>query len=74
MQEIEQLCERVRDHVCLLSILALHTSLLPRPKPFMTGPRSFSGNGACGVSGPAIGSRGPSGRPITMRVNAFVEG
>jgi hypothetical protein len=40
------------------------TSLLPRPKPFMTGPRSFSGNGGCGCSGPAMGSRGPFGRTI----------
>jgi hypothetical protein len=40
------------------------TSLLPRPNPLTTGPRSFKGNGACGVSGPAIGSRGASGRPI----------
>jgi hypothetical protein len=42
------------------------TSLLPRPKPLMTGPRSFSGKGACGVSGPAMGSRAPLGRTIVV--------
>lgn len=31
-----------------------HTSLLPLPKPFITGPCSFIGNGGCGpFSGPA---------------------
>lgn len=43
-----------------------HTSLLPRPKPLITGPRSFSGKGACGVSGPAMGSRVPVGRTIVL--------
>src|SRR5689334_1656049 len=43
-----------------------HTSLLPRPKPLITGPRSFSGKGACGVSGPAMGSRAPVGRTIVL--------
>ena len=43
-----------------------HTSLLPRPKPLITGPRRRSGYGACGVSGPAIGSRGPFGRPTML--------
>jgi len=40
------------------------TSLLPRPKPLMTGPRSLRGNGGWGVSGPAMRSRGPLGRTI----------
>lgn len=38
------------------------TSLLPRPNPLITLPLSFSGYGFSGVSGPAIGSRGASGR------------
>ena len=39
------------------------TSLLPLPKPLITGPRSLIGNGGSGPdSGPAYGSRGPSGR------------
>jgi hypothetical protein len=42
-----------------------HTSLLPRPKPLMTGPESLIGKGATGPeSGPATGSRGPSGRIV----------
>ena len=49
----------------MLSMVLL-TSLLPRPKPLMTGPRSLSGKGGCGVSGPAMGSRGPSGRTIVL--------
>jgi hypothetical protein len=44
----------------------LCTSLLPLPKPLMTVPRSFNGKGDCGESGPAIGSRGPSGRTIVL--------
>ena len=40
---------------------ARRTSALPRPKPLMTSPLSLSGNGDSGVSGPAIGSRGPDG-------------
>jgi hypothetical protein len=42
------------------------TSLLPRPKPLITGPRSLSGKGGCGVSGPAMGSRGPVGRTMVL--------
>jgi hypothetical protein len=39
-----------------------HTSLLPRPKPLITGPDNRMGNGAIGpASGPATGSRGLSG-------------
>jgi hypothetical protein len=39
------------------------TSLLPLPKPLITGPESLIGNGASGPeSGPANGSRAPSGR------------
>jgi hypothetical protein len=39
-----------------------HTSLLPRPNPLITLPSSLSGNGFSGpLSGPAVGSRGPSG-------------
>lgn len=30
----------------------------------MTLPLSLNGNGGCGTSGPAIGSRGPSGRMV----------
>jgi hypothetical protein len=41
------------------------TSLLPRPNPLMTGPESLIGNGGSGPeSGPATGSRGPSGRIV----------
>lgn len=40
------------------------TSLLPRPKPLITSPLSFSGNGGSGTSGPAIGSRGPPDRMV----------
>jgi len=46
----------------------VRTSLLPRPKPFTTGPRSFIGKGGCGVSGPAMGSRGLSGRTMVFVV------
>lgn len=39
------------------------TSLLPRPKPLITGPDRRTGYGCSGpLSGPATGSRGPSGR------------
>src|SRR2546423_9187347 len=39
------------------------TSLLPRPNPLITGPDSLIGKGGSGPeSGPATGSRGPSGR------------
>lgn len=39
------------------------TSLLPLPKPLITGPESFIGNGDLGPdSGPATGSRGPARR------------
>lgn len=47
-------------------VVVRSTSLLPRPKPLITGPRSLSGKGACGVSGPAMGSRGPVGRTIVL--------
>ena len=41
------------------------TSLLPRPKPLITGPLSLIGNGDSGpLSGPASGSRGPLGGGI----------
>ena len=41
----------------------VRTSLLPLPKPLITGPDSLIGNGDSGPeSGPATGSRGPSGR------------
>ena len=41
------------------------TSLLPRPKPLITGPLKRSGNGASGPeSGPTIGSLGPLGGGI----------
>jgi hypothetical protein len=41
------------------------TSLLPRPKPLTTSPFNLSGNGGAGpLSGPTIGSRGPSGRML----------
>lgn len=44
------------------------TSLLPLPKPLMTGPDSLIGNGGSGPpSGPATGSRGPSGRIVSRR-------
>jgi hypothetical protein len=42
------------------------TSLLPRPKPFITGPRSLRGKGDWGVSGPAMGSRAPVGRTMVL--------
>lgn len=43
------------------------TSLLPRPNPVMTGPDSLIGKGASGPeSGPATGSRGPSGRILSQ--------
>lgn len=49
-------------------IVAL-TSLLPRPKPLMTGPHILIGKGCSGPeSGPATGSRGPSGRIARYRV------
>lgn len=39
------------------------TSLLPRPNPLITFPSNLSGKGVSGpLSGPAVGSRGPSGR------------
>lgn len=39
------------------------TSLLPRPNPLITGPDRRTGYGGSGpLSGPATGSRGPSGR------------
>jgi hypothetical protein len=42
-----------------------HTSLLPLPNPLITLPSSLSGKGASGPeSGPAVGSRGPSGRMV----------
>jgi hypothetical protein len=42
---------------------SIHTSLLPRPNPLITLPSSLIGNGVSGpLSGPAVGSRGPSGR------------
>jgi hypothetical protein len=42
------------------------TSLLPRPKPLMTGPERRMGYGGSGpASGPATGSRGPSGRILS---------
>jgi len=46
----------LRDHVFSVD-LGVRTSLLPRPKPLITGPRSLSGKGASTVSGPAMGSR-----------------
>jgi hypothetical protein len=47
---------------------SIHTSLLPRPNPLITLPSSLIGNGVSGpLSGPAVGSRGPSGR-IAMSV------
>ena len=35
-----------------------HTSLLPRPNPFITFPFNLSGKGGSGSSGPMMGSRG----------------
>lgn len=44
-----------------------HTSLLPLPNPLITLPSSRRGNGASGpLSGPAVGSRGPSGLMIVV--------
>lgn len=44
-----------------------HTSLLPRPNPLITLPSSRRGNGASGpLSGPAVGSRGPSGLMVVV--------
>ena len=46
-----------------------HTSLLPLPNPLITLPSSLRGNGASGpLSGPAVGSRGPSGLMIVVVV------
>ena len=43
------------------------TSALPLPKPFTMSPLSFTGKGASGPdSGPATGSRGPSGRMMAQ--------
>jgi len=43
------------------------TSLLPLPNPLITLPSSLRGNGASGpLSGPAVESRGPSGRILTL--------
>lgn len=46
---------------------ACPTSLLPLPKPLITFPSSRSGKGGSGpLSGPATGSRGPSGRMLVL--------
>jgi hypothetical protein len=48
------------------------TSLLPLPNPLITFPSSLSGKGASGPeSGPAVGSRGPSGRMVFVFGCAF---
>lgn len=51
------------------------TSELPRPNPLITLPSSRKGNGGWGPSsGPAIVSRGPSGRMAAMAIVESVHG
>ncbi|KAG5289358.1 hypothetical protein I7I48_08670 [Histoplasma ohiense] len=46
--------------------VGIPSSLLPLPKPLMTGPESLMGYGGAGPeSGPATGSRGPPGRILS---------
>ena len=47
-------------------------SLLPRPKPLITGPRSLSGKGGEGAEGPAMGSRDLVGGGIVVGLIWYV--
>jgi hypothetical protein len=56
-------CVRTRQQVLIRSVNTVHTSLLPRPNPRTTGPRTLIGNGAVGMSGPVMAGR-VAGRDI----------